>query len=610
MKINFTTPTYDGLNRRISTTSVLVTNGVALSTATTTINAYYDPQVVFLELGVNYGSSTEWKLYGPDLHGVYGGMNGVGGLDAVSPILNLFQPTVSDFRGNILGVITNGMMSWNPARPTGYGAVPGYQPLPLANGANIALASAWRGRWADITGLYNIGLRPYEATSGRWLTFDSVWNEIDPNGMSFSGGDPINSMDSDGRLSAQSALNTLGQDNSMKSSLDWGIGPAAPTFDQLFNAQGILISTGLPGQSDNSGGLTWSQPNTGPYLSQGNPNAQAYSPPPQAAIDGLVLGSDLNLNSPEAYHIAGGNSILYVGFSCGPQAVGNENALTYVAASEPGIITVQSSSIITVDWNIANDGMIAARNAAMDNLNSAQRLADQATDLVEGAMEAVNNAGQVGLNSAQMAQANQSLLSALQLQVNALQNLNNARNQWDFANWLRKQERISTLKLLVHKNIYPMTNDSKILIEEHNVISLRRASVIDSAGSVALIMLPAESSMAPKLNVYKTGFEKWLNAYIISLYQHTPSGSSMPLWDVKELVFEKPPELKLLWTDSGNSVAVYLNGEPWAFIDEHTQKAYSKGILVFSLGKAWYPVRTSGNPWNQEVFENTFKSCI
>jgi RHS repeat-associated protein len=232
--------------------------------------------VEFLELGVNYGSTTEWKLYGPDLHGVYGGMNGVGGLDAVSPILNLFQPTVSDFRGNILGVITNGMMFWNPARPTGYGAVPGYQPLPLANGANIALASAWRGRWADITGLYNIGLRPYEATSGRWLTFDSVWNEIDPNGMSFCGGDPINSMDSDGRLSAQSALNTLGQDNSTKN-LYFGIAPVMQTYIQtIYGINGLSVPTGMPGEPDsvltNPGDITgqsqrlWTIP-TGQYFS-------------------------------------------------------------------------------------------------------------------------------------------------------------------------------------------------------------------------------------------------------------------------------------------------------------------------------------------------------
>jgi YD repeat-containing protein len=46
------TAIYDGLSRRISTTSVLVTNGMALSSASTTINSYYDPQVEFLELHV------------------------------------------------------------------------------------------------------------------------------------------------------------------------------------------------------------------------------------------------------------------------------------------------------------------------------------------------------------------------------------------------------------------------------------------------------------------------------------------------------------------------------------------------------------------------------
>jgi RHS repeat-associated protein len=217
------TATYDGFNRRLSTTSVLVSNGVAFASSPIAINSYFDPQAEFLELGVNYGSATEFKLYGPDLNGVYGGLNGVGGLDAVSPILNLFWPTISDERGNILGVETNGAaVSWNPARPTGYSSVPGYQPLPLANGANISLASAWRGRWGDITGLYNIGLRPYDPMSGRWLTFDSIWNEVDPNGMTFCGGDPINGFDPDGRLSASVYNETALDTSSLFSSTMWG----------------------------------------------------------------------------------------------------------------------------------------------------------------------------------------------------------------------------------------------------------------------------------------------------------------------------------------------------------------------------------------------------
>ncbi|MEI6197459.1 MAG: RHS repeat-associated core domain-containing protein, partial [Verrucomicrobiota bacterium] len=196
------TAIYDGLNRRLLTTSVLVTNGVAFNSQPTTINSYFDPQVEFLELGVAYGTKTEWKLYGPDLNGVYGGLNGTGGFDGVSSFLNLFYPVISDFRGNILGVVTNGVVSWNPARPTGYGAVPAYRPLALGNGADISLSSAWRGRWVDITGYHQIGLRPYDPVSGRWLTYDSVWNERDPNYYSFAGGEPIMSFDADGRCAS------------------------------------------------------------------------------------------------------------------------------------------------------------------------------------------------------------------------------------------------------------------------------------------------------------------------------------------------------------------------------------------------------------------------
>ena len=192
---------YDALNRRLRTTTVLVTNGVASTAPPQTINSYFDPQVEFLELGVSYGDQTVWKLYGPDLNGKYGGLNGTGGLDGVSPYLNLFYPLISDFRGNILAEITNGMPSWIPARPTGYGAVPGYRPAAFANGADMAQSSAWRGREVDITGYYQIGLRPYDPVSGRWLTYDSVWNERDPNYYSFAGGEPIMGFDPDGRLS-------------------------------------------------------------------------------------------------------------------------------------------------------------------------------------------------------------------------------------------------------------------------------------------------------------------------------------------------------------------------------------------------------------------------
>ena len=191
---------YDGLDRRLLTRTYPMVNGVIdYSVTPTIIYQYYDPMVEFLELGVSYGAKTEWKLYGPDLNDVYGGMNGTGGFDGVSSYLNTFNPVISDYRGNILGVVTNGVVSWNPARPTGYGAVPGYRPAALGNGVSISLASAWRGRWMDVSGYYQIGKRLYDPIAGMWLSYDSAWNDRDPNYLTFCGGDPINGFDSDGR---------------------------------------------------------------------------------------------------------------------------------------------------------------------------------------------------------------------------------------------------------------------------------------------------------------------------------------------------------------------------------------------------------------------------
>ncbi len=202
---------YDGLDRRFVTEYYVMTNA-NISITPQTIYQHYDPNVEFLELGVSVDNQTTWKLYGPDLNGKYGGLNGTGGLDAVSPYLDTFNPVISDFRGNILAEVTNGVAVWTAARPTGYGAVPGYQPMALGHGADVAQASAWRGRWMDITSYYNIGKRPYGPLDGMWLSYDPMWNAKDPNYLTFCGGDPINTryFDADGRCAAATATPQAG----------------------------------------------------------------------------------------------------------------------------------------------------------------------------------------------------------------------------------------------------------------------------------------------------------------------------------------------------------------------------------------------------------------
>jgi hypothetical protein len=72
---------YDGFGRRLSTTQQTVTAGVASGTPTVT-TSIYDPQVEFLEIGVALDGAKAWKVYGPDLNGRYGGLQGTGGLEA------------------------------------------------------------------------------------------------------------------------------------------------------------------------------------------------------------------------------------------------------------------------------------------------------------------------------------------------------------------------------------------------------------------------------------------------------------------------------------------------------------------------------------------------
>jgi RHS repeat-associated protein len=194
---------YDGWGRRLATTTIFITNGVTASSLPRTISQYFDPNVQFLELGESDSGGTTWKFYGPDLNGVYGGMQGVGGLDAVVNGPRQSSPVVSDIRGNGYAIynLTQGSLVWYSSRVTAYGAVEGYRPLPLADGAKMAAASAWRGKWADITGLYWIGYRNYIPTDGNWLGADPLGHDADPSLYAFCAGrDPVNSFDPDGRL--------------------------------------------------------------------------------------------------------------------------------------------------------------------------------------------------------------------------------------------------------------------------------------------------------------------------------------------------------------------------------------------------------------------------
>jgi hypothetical protein len=68
--------------------------------------------------------------------------------------------------------------------------------------------------------------------------------------------------------------------------------------------------------------------------------------------------------------------------------------------------------------------------------------------------------------------------------------------------------------------------------------------------------------------------------------------------NVISIPFLNPPKLTLRWSEPGHCVAVFLNGEPWAFIQGDKTYGYSKGNL-----KGGY-----GNVWDQQLFEKMFNN--
>jgi RHS repeat-associated protein len=200
------TAVYDGLGRRLKTTQQTVTASVPTGAATVT-TSIFDPQVEFLEIGVAINGVKAWKVYGPDLNGRFGGLNGTGGLEAT--ILDAGGTTkgvINDQFGNGVGSVTSGStVSWFTTRSGGYGPLPGVTAEVLTDITKLAESTAWRSRRIDPTGLYNLGARYYEPTSGRFLSPDPMGHAASMSLYDFCNGDPVNYFDADGRLAKKVA---------------------------------------------------------------------------------------------------------------------------------------------------------------------------------------------------------------------------------------------------------------------------------------------------------------------------------------------------------------------------------------------------------------------
>ncbi len=202
---------FDGAGRRVKTQQIPVVANVAQSSGVFQLESLYDPTVQFLEIGVSINDAPMiWKIYGPDLNGGYGGLQGIGGLEAIidSQTDDITVP-VGDFFGHVVAWIEvesgDDTLQWNDALLAGYGPRPGmtWKVLGDTNDAatttNLVEAHLWRGYRLDPTGYVHMGARPYDPQSGRFLSPDPLGHEASMDLYNYANGDPINLVDPTGR---------------------------------------------------------------------------------------------------------------------------------------------------------------------------------------------------------------------------------------------------------------------------------------------------------------------------------------------------------------------------------------------------------------------------
>src|SRR5258706_6789858 len=98
------------------------------------INSWFEPQVEFLEFGIDNNGQRTWAVYGPDLDGRFGGMQGVGGIEAMNVVGAPSMTLLQDSLGHVLGTVGNSGVRWSSARFGAYGPLLSRGTAPLRLG--------------------------------------------------------------------------------------------------------------------------------------------------------------------------------------------------------------------------------------------------------------------------------------------------------------------------------------------------------------------------------------------------------------------------------------------------------------------------------------------
>ena len=187
---------HDGLNRRLRTT--YTPQGSSPVSARST----FDPEVEFLELGLSINGQNAWKIYGPDLSERYGGLQGVGGLEAIIGADGVTRGIVNDWFGNTIGDVAapGAAVTWKSAHILAWGASATWSTPPLDGLKPLHELLGYRGLTVDPPGFIQQGLRSYDPVAGRWLSPDPLGHNGSLSLYDYCDNDPVNVFDPDGRF--------------------------------------------------------------------------------------------------------------------------------------------------------------------------------------------------------------------------------------------------------------------------------------------------------------------------------------------------------------------------------------------------------------------------
>ena len=134
-----------------------------------------------------------------------------------------------------------------------------------------------------------------------------------------------------------------------------------------------------------------------------------------------------------------------------------------------------------------------------------------------------------------------------------------------------------------------------------NVISLRTVVFEDDGVLGCFVLLPPMPDQRPDGHLHSDVC--WVYKRHRSIWDrlrgcYRKHKSAFILGHMKSLKIRPDPVVSFLWSDSGHSVALIVDGEPMGFIAEEKFCAYSKAFEGPEVM----------NTWDENLFQKTFKA--